>query len=613
MIKAMTDFSISDLNLINFKCAICGGNTIFSPSDPKSYISRSDAGTDVFKHQLTEYTVKHVNFSDLTASEEDEEHINVVIIDNEGRYVKHTNQYVNLGSSKNVQQEVSTATVSRDYRLVKDKLVSYDFLDYFSITNFSLNIIYECINKIGIDSARLTAREKTRIDENRELFTKELTTTHLLIINRIFLILKLTDDIYVLLLLRSEKDPRADDYLKTIADDIIYLTKSSTYFTKMYPTPEEIEEVHSLYKIHVMREFFSEHFFIDYKLKVNKGELLVEKLKRGERLTDEDLSWEMEPEARYSFLSNKDFLALKKLDLTAMLSAMSLYHNNAELFDDIDRDMERSVLKRFITDIPEEISIFSNLEELIINEQIRLQKLPDCLGNFKKLKTIIIKNCPAIRNFNLLAEIPSLEFVSLVNNNIISVNDRFAKFFDGIVDTNHIYKLPQSSAFYKSYPIFEVFMHDDYISDLMFEDTDTPTFTEEDIIVIQGKIKRDKNSDRKRPEISNNNKPKSFCEICYHEISQEDIEATIYLKGTKYAGTEDDEILKLPGQQETIISRYCISCINDIDNNKLRKNERKEREQEIQNPSNNGDLLLLMLAGSLLVLVILLYYMYYVY
>ena len=173
--------SLKKLNVTDFKCAICTEILIFDTSNPETFLSKSDS-EDFFSMKLERYVVKH----DIA----DEEHINVVIVDQNHKYRGHKDYYVNR------KRFVRTA-----YNMnVIDPLITHTKLDYLIMINLSTKEIVEYINANvpKIHSLSLCEKVADFIFQNKELYTslpEKLTYEHA---NKKFFIIKKTENMFLL-------------------------------------------------------------------------------------------------------------------------------------------------------------------------------------------------------------------------------------------------------------------------------------------------------------------------------------------------------------------------------------------------------------------------------
>ncbi len=152
-----------NLTITDFKCVICQEIIAFNTEDPSTYQS-SVVIEEFFSMKLTRYVVSHFFNS--------EEHVNVVIADQDGRYRGHKDGYINQTSSKPVNKEFLSLT---------DQLLNHNAIELFTVIDLTQLTLREYINTIRIKSTAFAEKIDTFIKETREIYEilpQELTFTY---------------------------------------------------------------------------------------------------------------------------------------------------------------------------------------------------------------------------------------------------------------------------------------------------------------------------------------------------------------------------------------------------------------------------------------------------
>ena len=140
------------LTLVDFKCTICEEMMVFNIEDETSYKTKTYL-EDFFYMKLFRYVVSHTS--------KDEEHVNVVIVDQNGKYRGHKDAYTS---------KTSIPIISANYTSITDQLINHKFIELFFIVNQSFQTITEYINEIHIKTTIMTEKIVSFIEESREIY-----------------------------------------------------------------------------------------------------------------------------------------------------------------------------------------------------------------------------------------------------------------------------------------------------------------------------------------------------------------------------------------------------------------------------------------------------------
>jgi hypothetical protein len=175
---------------------LCDEIIAFNVEDKKTFQS-STILEEFFSMKLSRFVVSH--------QLEEEEHVNVVIVDHDGKYRGHKDGYI---SKKSLQEKTEIFQVFADYQIDHDKI------DVFLIINLSAKRIYEYINVIHVKLNSLTEKIDFFIKENQEIFEilpEELVYKYA---SRNFYLLKVVEDIFCCVSLKNDSDNMKNIFFK---------------------------------------------------------------------------------------------------------------------------------------------------------------------------------------------------------------------------------------------------------------------------------------------------------------------------------------------------------------------------------------------------------------
>ena len=171
--------SLNKLNITDFKCKICNEILVFDTDDPKTYLTKSDS-EDFFSMRLERYVVKH----DTT----EEEHFNVVIVDQNHKYRGHKDYYTkNKLFTKDIYHINSF-----------QPLIKHSKFDLLLLLDFTTKEIVEIINSVQIMTINLCDKLAEFLSEYKNLYTNLPTEITYDYVNKKFFLVKKTDHIFVI-------------------------------------------------------------------------------------------------------------------------------------------------------------------------------------------------------------------------------------------------------------------------------------------------------------------------------------------------------------------------------------------------------------------------------
>ena len=171
--------ALNKLTITDFKCKLCNEVLVFDTDDPKTYVDKSES-EDFFSMKLQRYVVKHTTT--------DEEHYNVVIVDQEHKYRGHKDFYLRRKLFARTTYRITTI----------DPLITHTKLDYLIIINLTTKEILEYINSTDIHTLNLCEKIVGFIYENKDLYKTlpvQLTYDYA---NKKFFILKKTEHTFII-------------------------------------------------------------------------------------------------------------------------------------------------------------------------------------------------------------------------------------------------------------------------------------------------------------------------------------------------------------------------------------------------------------------------------
>lgn len=140
------------ITLVDFKCMICEEIIAFNIEDQSSYQSKTYL-EDFFYMKLFRYVVSHTS--------QEEEHVNVVIVDQNGKYRGHKDAYIS---------KPSISITYSNYKSITDQLINHKFIELFFIVNQSIQTIMEYVNEIHIKTASMTEKILSFLEESKEIY-----------------------------------------------------------------------------------------------------------------------------------------------------------------------------------------------------------------------------------------------------------------------------------------------------------------------------------------------------------------------------------------------------------------------------------------------------------
>ena len=116
---------------------ICDEIVVFNPDDEATFTSKTFL-EDFFYMKLFRYVVSHTL--------KDDEHVNVVIVDQNGKYRGHKDAYVS---------KTSIPILDSKYTSITDQIINHKFIELFFLVNPFSHTIFEYINEIHIKTTTL--------------------------------------------------------------------------------------------------------------------------------------------------------------------------------------------------------------------------------------------------------------------------------------------------------------------------------------------------------------------------------------------------------------------------------------------------------------------------
>ena len=139
---------------------ICDEIVVFNPDDEATFTSKTFL-EDFFYMKLFRYVVSHTL--------KDDEHVNVVIVDQNGKYRGHKDAYVS---------KTSIPILDSKYTSITDQIINHKFIELFFLVNPFSHTIFEYINEIHIKTTTLVEKITSFIEENKEIY--EILPTELI-------------------------------------------------------------------------------------------------------------------------------------------------------------------------------------------------------------------------------------------------------------------------------------------------------------------------------------------------------------------------------------------------------------------------------------------------
>ena len=192
------------LTITDFKCMMCDEILAFDTDDLHTYVSKSSA-EDFFSMKLSRYVVKH--------DTADEEHVNVIIVDQNHKYRGHKDYYKNAKSKSN-------------FTIVTFSLPS-NKIDLLLVIDLKSNITLEYINKDNNVKTTVLASKITEfINQNLELYEHFQEIVLFEYLSKKYLISPLSNKIFTILLVNDANTSLGIPFLKLLR----YLSKESEIF-----------------------------------------------------------------------------------------------------------------------------------------------------------------------------------------------------------------------------------------------------------------------------------------------------------------------------------------------------------------------------------------------
>lgn len=141
-----------NITITDFKCVICQDIIAFNTEDPTTYES-STVIEEFFSMKLTRFVVKHLH--------DTEEHVNVVIADQDGKYRGHKDAYIEHGTSQILNKIYSSNT---------EHIIDHKTIDMFIVLDLDQAVVREYINSIRIKTPALAEKIDNFIKETKEIY-----------------------------------------------------------------------------------------------------------------------------------------------------------------------------------------------------------------------------------------------------------------------------------------------------------------------------------------------------------------------------------------------------------------------------------------------------------
>lgn len=141
-----------NITITDFKCVICQDIIAFNTEDPTTYES-STVIEEFFTMKLTRFVVSHLHGT--------EEHVNVVIADQDGKYRGHKDAYIN---------QISSQLINRIYSSNTEHLIDHKSIELFIVLDLDKIVVREYINTIRIKTAALAEKIDNFIKETKEIY-----------------------------------------------------------------------------------------------------------------------------------------------------------------------------------------------------------------------------------------------------------------------------------------------------------------------------------------------------------------------------------------------------------------------------------------------------------
>ena len=187
---------IKKMTITDFNCKVCGAPVVFDPTDHSTYISKDDNSESFFNMKLTRYVVNHETT--------DEQHINVVITDQNYKYRAHKDYYT---------KKKLFARNSFHLTIFQPK-IQHSKIDYLILLNLNSKDVIEIINSVQIKTINVCDIFFFIFKDNKDIYTNipELLTYDF--VNRKFFLVRKSDDIFIICsFLHPEEHV---DYLKVL-------------------------------------------------------------------------------------------------------------------------------------------------------------------------------------------------------------------------------------------------------------------------------------------------------------------------------------------------------------------------------------------------------------
>ena len=185
-----------NLTITDFKCMICQDIIAFDFNNSSTFNS-SSLIEEFFSMKLTRFSVSHYK--------NEEEHVNIVIVDQDGRYRGHKDGYINKNHNK---------SISQPYIVSSGQLLKHSKVELFFVLNLKNRSAKEYINSININSMNLIEKIESFIKENKEIYNilpPELTFSYA---NKKFSLLTVEEDIFSCIAVNEKIDFSTSIYFK---------------------------------------------------------------------------------------------------------------------------------------------------------------------------------------------------------------------------------------------------------------------------------------------------------------------------------------------------------------------------------------------------------------
>lgn len=183
--------------ITTFECKLCKEEVRFNPDDPLTYVSDpfTDSSSEtVFNMKLKRYVVKHITKDKI-------EHYNVVIVDQNHDYRGHKDYYEKIDISKT------------EYQIEGSPLSHHSKIEYLIIIDFLNKQVLEFVNTNQLKTANLIPKIDDFYKKSQEIYTHLPDQLVFEYISKRFVLLKRTDNIFVVI---STFDTKDTESIKTI-------------------------------------------------------------------------------------------------------------------------------------------------------------------------------------------------------------------------------------------------------------------------------------------------------------------------------------------------------------------------------------------------------------